>query len=99
MMAFGGGTLDVSLLYIVDKNVQIIGKGGDNQLGGKKQKLLYTYSILNIQHFVGEDLDARIYHYLKDTFEAQMGESVAVTDIIPSSNEHPGSGFVPLTIF
>ena len=33
---FGGGTLDVSLLYIVDKNVQIIGKGGDNQLGGKK---------------------------------------------------------------
>lgn len=31
---FGGGTLDVSLLYIVNESVQLLGSAGDNQLGG-----------------------------------------------------------------
>lgn len=31
---FGGGTLDVSLLYIHEESIQVIGTAGDNHLGG-----------------------------------------------------------------
>ena len=54
---FGGGTLDVSLLYIRHGSVQVIGTDGDNRLGGEDLDLLLAdYLKTEIQTQLGETI-------------------------------------------
>lgn len=46
---FGGGTLDVSILFVNDGSVDVIGSDGDDNLGGERRRNNIA-SIIGIFH-------------------------------------------------
>lgn len=58
---FGGGTLDVSLLYVSEGSVQVIGTAGDNHLGGSDfDSVFASYLYSRIQSDQEEEDDGEI---------------------------------------